>query len=372
MSKKKRILVSPLNWGLGHATRSVPVINELLRQNADVIIASDGDALFLLRKEFPDLPFISLPPYGVRYRRKNMFINMLVQTPRIVKAAISEHQMIQEYVKTQQLDCIISDSRFGVRSNAVKSILLTHQLKIQVNSNPRNRILKPVYEVGSILINKINSGIIKKFDECWVPDNKSEVNLSGDLSHSNSDLLENKVSVRFIGLLTRMLQKTVERKYDAVAVLSGPEPQRSILEEIIIRQCKMIPDKNFLLIQGVTTKNQTYKPSDNIEVIPLLSGEQLNHAVLSADVYIGRPGYTTLMDLAVLRKPAILVPTPGQTEQIYLSQRLSEKGIFYFQDQDNLSVSRSLSHISNSQTMPEGLFIPGLLEKTISDLLESL
>src|SRR5688572_17397037 len=217
----KRVLVAPLDWGLGHATRCIPIIEELLKRNCEVVIASSGSALKLLRKEFPDLEFFALPSYRIHYPRSGSFIfSIAIQTPKVLMAIGKEHKRVQKIVHDNKIDLILSDNRYGCWSNKTQSVFISHQLNLQTTG--WWRLLKPV-------VGLLHNRMIKKFDQCWIPDDP-ELNLAGALTKNL------KLNVKHIGILSRFKKQNLELKYDLAIVLSGPEPQRTMLEEIIFKQ----------------------------------------------------------------------------------------------------------------------------------------
>lgn len=323
MSKALRILVAPLNWGLGHATRCIPIIDQLIELGAEVMLASDGRALSLLEKEYPDLMTFELPGYNIRYHKQRMILNIARQLPKITKAIHLEKKVIKKLVKHANIDVIISDNRFGCRSKTTRNIFITHQINIAVP----NRFLEK-------MTNQINNYFIQQFDECWIPDFKGAHSLAGKLSESNAGHL-------YIGPLSRFEFRESDKEYDLIAVLSGPEPQRSILEEKVISQLEKLEIKA-LIVQGKTEKLRQQDLSKNIRIVSYLTTHLLNEAILKSEILLARAGYSTIMDLVFLQKNAILIPTPGQTEQEYLADRLADQGVFYTQKQEELDIEKAL------------------------------
>ncbi len=337
----KRILAAPLNWGLGHATRCIPIVRELQRQGAEVILASDGRALELLRREFPELMALELPGYHIRYRSINMIWSMGLQLPRILLGVWREHRSVAKIIRRHAISGIVSDNRYGCFHRTVRSIFITHQLLIKVAESgseiPGHPTLLSLF--SEKIANYFNRRYLSRFDECWVPDLPDEPNLSGELGHGMKS--EMGGGLKYLGALSRMRRFEVPRKYDAVAVLSGPEPQRSFLEREIIEQAKGLPYR-FLIVQGKTETTERHFIEKNVEVVSHLASNDLNEAMLAAGVFIGRSGYSTIMDLARLGLSALLVPTPGQTEQEYLAARFSKQGVFCVQEQGHLDLAKGL------------------------------
>lgn len=257
-----------------------------------------------------------------------MYWNMTLQLPKLLKAFFAERQRIKTLVKQHQFDAIISDSRFGCFHSKVKSVFISHQLHIKI---PNSFISK--------VVEWINTKIIGQFSECWVPDLPNHKNLAGHLSHPPIH-----PNTKYLGLLSRMKQMEVESHYTLIAVLSGPEPQRSRLERILIPQLRELPYKS-LLVQGKTELLKKEQLKKNLEVVSYLNTRALNHAIASSKYVLCRSGYSSLMDLAILNKKALLIPTPGQTEQEYLANRLFQKGLFLKQKQAELNVKSALERL---------------------------
>lgn len=356
MKSTKRILVAPLNWGLGHATRCIPIIRALQEQGAEVLLASDGRALQLLQEEFPDLPHFKLPAYDVKYPFSSMILSIGWQLPKIAKAIWLEKKAINNLIDTEKIDIIISDNRFGCYSKKVKTVFLTHQLTIKMPF----KLLETPVRWGNFFW-------IKKFDICWIPDFNGENNLSGDLSTSARLV---GFSPQFIGTLSRMQAGTRPKKYDAIFILSGPEPQRTILEKRILAQLLNLTG-TYLVIQGKTEQKQREYLKENIEVASFMTSKALNEAILKSEIVVSRSGYSTLMDLVNLQQKAILIPTPGQTEQEYLARRFFEKGIFYFQDQKVLNLKNAFLESVAFTGFQQEQQAENLLKIAITELLQA-
>ncbi|MDO1501789.1 glycosyltransferase [Winogradskyella maritima] len=306
----KRILVAPLNWGLGHATRCIPIINALLDFKFQVTIASDGLALDLLRKEFPNLNYLELPSYNITYPENGNFkSHFLKLAPSILKAIKSEKKVVQNYVKRHQIDGIISDNRYGVRHPNVPSVFITHQLNVMSGAT-------------TWLSSKLQQQLISKFDVCWVPDFKDEPSLSGNLGHSKFD----KIPVKYIGPLSRLKKKDLSLKYKLLVLLSGPEPQRTLLENSLRNQLRNYTEP-MLFVRGVVTSDNQKKIEGNVYFVDYMISADLEIAVNQSEIVLARSGYSTIMDLASLEKKAFFIPTPGQFEQEYLAKRLDELNI---------------------------------------------
>ncbi|WP_405611292.1 glycosyltransferase [Polaribacter sp. Asnod1-A03] len=304
---QKKIIISPLNWGLGHATRCVPLINELLKNNFIPIIASDGIALSFLKKEFSALESLELPSYHISYG-KNLKVKLLFQIPRVLKAIKKEHKIISDFVlKNKEIVGVISDNRFGVRSNLVHSVYVTHQINVLSGGT-------------TFLTSYFHQKIIKKFDECWVPDNENS-EFSGKLSSTKK-----KINLKYIGVLSRFKKEELTKNIDILVIISGPESNRTFLENKLISEFKN-DKRKIIFVLGKVELEQREWTSENITFYNYLLSHQLQNFINSSEMIICRSGYSSIMDLAVLGKKVFLIPTENQPEQEYLSKYLEEKKI---------------------------------------------
>ena len=320
--QNKKILVAPLNWGLGHATRCIPVINALILNEYIPIIASDGGALHLLQKEFPELTYYELPSYKIRYSKngKNLKYRILLDAPNILRACKNEKRTVHKIIDKEGISGIISDNRFGVRSNKVPSIYISHQLKVLSGTT-------------SFLSSMLHQNIIKKFDSCWIPDYNNILSLAGDLSNLENE----KIDIKYIGCLSRFSYKKTTKKYDLLVLLSGPEPQRTLLENKISEELKNY-NKNVLFVRGVISKKQEVSQLNNIRIVNYMLLKELQKAINESKLVLARSGYSTIMDLEKLKAKAFFIPTPGQYEQEYLAKYLKQKKIAPYADQDNFKI----------------------------------
>ena len=335
----EKILIAPLDWGLGHATRCIPIIRMFLLQGKEVVIASSGSALALLRDEFPALEFFILPSYDIHYKHDSMTLNMMLQLPKMRSVILQESQAIGKIVKEKDFDLIISDNRYGIHHPEVPSVFIGHQLAIQM---PKHMKI-----FGSLTL-KWHIKMLEPFDQIWVPDFAGESNLSGNLSH-NVNL--NKELV-FIGPLSRFdgLAKG-GNPISLLIILSGQEPQRTELENIVLQQ---ITDdmKSVVLVRGLPNTDAVLKvEQQNLAVFNYLPAQKLERLIASANEIICRSGYSSIMDMAAMNKRIILVPTPGQTEQEYLAQYLMEKLLVYGVTQNKLNIAIDLQRLSKYKAL---------------------
>ncbi len=334
LRENKKIIIAPLNWGLGHATRCIPIIRGLITKNFIPIVASDGDALELLQLEFPNLKSYELPSYNIQYTKNGRFLKykLLFDTPKYLKTIAKEQQVIDEIIKKENIKGIISDNRFGVRSNKIPSAYISHQINVLSGNT-------------TFLSSKIHQNLIAKFDTCWVPDYKGKDNLAGKLSHGSNE----KLNLKYIGPISRFELKTPfikemtrAKKQDLMVILSGPEPQRSLLENKLLDELKSI-QKKVLFVRGlISDKGKTTKVdltnNKHIVIVNFMQQKELQTAITESKIIISRSGYTTIMDLEKLSAKAFFIPTPGQNEQEYLAKRLERQNIAPFSSQEDFKI----------------------------------
>ncbi len=325
--EQKSVMVCPLDWGLGHATRIIPVIQKLIDNENEVIIAAGKLPLNLLKSEFPELKHIQFPSFHIKYSKGgNQLFKMMFQSYKILFGIINEHNVLKKLIKEQKIDVVISDNRFGCWNKNIRSVYITHQLMVKM---PKG--LKFLEYFGYL----IHRWFIKKYNECWIPDWEGKDNLSGDLSHK----YKIPSNARFIGPLSRFegLQHVVEAmKYDIVCILSGPEPQRTILEDILIKQNSKSKFKT-IIVRGQPGKSMP-ENTEKIEFVNHLPTKQLAETIKRSKLVVCRSGYSGIMDLIALNKKAILIPTPGQTEQEYLAEHVKTNNLFVTVKQDELDL----------------------------------
>ncbi|MEI7492018.1 MAG: glycosyltransferase [Bacteroidota bacterium] len=328
-------LVCPLDWGLGHATRCVPVIRELQQQGFKVIVAADSRPYDFYRNEYPELELRRFQGTGIRYPAgSGMAFAMAAAIPRLLLGIRKEHLFLQELVRETGACLVISDNRYGCWHEDVRSVFMTHQLNIQL----------PAFIRGlANVVRKINYSFINRYSECWVPDEEDEGGLSGRLSHC----IKLPDNCHFIGLLTRFSNPLPAprelpcKPAEIFVMISGPEPQRSIFETLITRQLRN--SSHTAIIAGGRTEAANAELLDGrIHVFPHLTSPQIKYYIENAGHVICRSGYSTLMDLAALGKSAILVPTPGQTEQEYLAKRMSAMNVHYAMAQGSFCLEEAL------------------------------
>ena len=320
------ILVAPLNWGLGHATRCIPVIHALEASGFTPILASDGVALAMLRKEFPHLQTFELPSYEIEYAKngENFKWKMLKNTPKMIEAILKEKKIVKKWVKEYGLAGIISDNRLGVFSKKVPSVFMTHQLNVLTGNT-------------TWISSKMHQFIIKKYTECWVPDREEKPNLTGKLGH----LKNPGDKIRYIGPLSRLRKLDMPKKYDLMVILSGPEPQRGILENQLREDLQRYQGE-IIFVSGKIEARQKKEQLGHMTFYNFMTTDQLEIAFNESEKVLCRSGYTTVMDLAKLGKKAFFIPTPGQYEQEYLARKLKKDGLVPYASQENFRIENLL------------------------------
>lgn len=334
----KKILICPLNWGLGHATRCVPIIKALQYQGHEVIVAADKGPLAFLRKAFPDLECIQLPGFDPKYSRYNTQVFKLLSSfPGAIRDFRRDHKTVEALVKQHNIDIVISDNRFGCWSSEVYSVFITHQLHIQIPG---------MWFWTRPFVNFFNNSYIRKYDEVWVPDDENAPALGGNLSHPGM----RRFKTSYLGILSRFCydnQEDTEKLYKYLVILSGPEPQRTIFEDIVLKQARNIKDKVLILRAKPDSDNMPKDILDNVTIFNHVDDEMFVKLVKSSENIICRGGYSSLMDLIRLNRTAYLVPTPGQTEQQYLAKHLESDGYFSWCKQHDFQLDKvSTSFIS--------------------------
>lgn len=326
--------MSPLDWGLGHASRMIPLIGKFLQDGHVVILAGSGRSAELLRNTFPGLKFICLPCHAVHLGTgRYSFIQLIFQLPAMVSSAWREHRLLRKIVSEEKVDVVVSDNRYGLHCHKAFSVLITHQL---------SPVLPAVFRWLEFPVYLVIRKLIQRFDQCWIPDFPNpEINLSGRLSHR----FKIPSNARFIGILSRFNPAALpgERKssllFDLAVVLSGPEPQVSLFEKLICRQVKGIK-KSVLIIRGM--RNNPDITGGDLHLVSHLEINSFRQVLQQAGCVISRSGYSSVMDFIALGIPAVLVPSPGQSEQEYLGDWLSEKGWFTCVRQDELDLATIL------------------------------
>lgn len=333
---RRNILVAPLNWGLGHATRCIPIIRELEKNGFTPILASDGAALQILQKEFPHLLALKLPSYKIVYPKNGAGFKwkLITNSPNMSVAIFKENKIVNQWVSKYNLHGIISDNRLGIYSKEIPSVYLTHQLNILSGKT-------------TWISSKIHQYFIKKFTQCWIPDVEKKPNLSGKLGHQKNT----KLNLTYIGPLSRLEKKELPIKYDLMILLSGPEPQRSCLEQKLKNEISLFQGK-VIFIKGIIETEQKIAKEGTVTYYNFMTSKDVETAINESKMVLCRSGYTTVMDLAKLQKKAFFIPTPGQYEQEYLARKLQRNGFASYAKQDDFKIA-DLKDVVLYQGLPQ-------------------
>jgi predicted glycosyltransferase len=374
--KSAKILLAPLDWGLGHATRCIPIVKELISLKCDVIIAATGDQKAILQAEFPFLPFVELPGYEVKYgkNRALTLLKMIGKIPKILIRIKGEKAWLTAFVEQEKPDAVISDNRYGLAHKDVFSVFMTHQLLIRT----------PFGRGADRLLQRIQYRWLRRFSECWIPDLGKKEALAGELSHPEK---LPSIPVRYIGILSRF-EKTAARSVDGekagvgqtepnkscelLILLSGPEPQRTLFEKILLRQLPGYSGKT-ILVRGLPIPTGSPAPSHpGLTVHDHLPAAELNAVVCGAQLVLSRPGYSSVMDLFKLGKKCIFVPTPGQTEQEYLGHYLEGRRLALSLPQSGFSLTAAIAAAENFPYKTPELGNEDVLQNMIREWLASV
>lgn len=347
MNTGRKILICPLEWGLGHAGRTLCLAEELRKRGNKIFFAAGKEHLEFLKKEFPDAEFLNFPGFKPRYSRfLPQYFAMLFQTPVLLFHIIKDHLLLPHLIKSYSIDLVISDNRFGMWSGRVPCVYITHMLLI-----PLPPEFKGLESIGKLL----HRWIINRYDYCLIPDLPGETNLSGRLSHN----IKHPRNVRFAGLMSRFINSGMDNKYEpedenpVLVILSGPEPQKSIFRDRVIKAFT-VARKKLIILEGLPGAGYENRTEGLMNYVSLPSRSHMAGLIRSADLIITRSGYTSIMELVSLGRSALLVPTPGQTEQEYLAEWLSEKGWFYTINQAEID-TQIFSGLSELK-VPSGLY----------------
>ena len=373
-----KILVAPLDWGLGHATRCVPIVKEFLRQGAEVELAVVKANAGFFREVFPELRQRVAPGYNVVYPKYgfNMALWLLKNSAHLNAVMRYEKRYAEEMVERHGYDVLFSDNRFAFFSKKAYSVYMTHQRRIA---------FPPAVAALEGVGVRWHRARMRNFDEVWVPDVESAPGYAGALSHLPSLRgAENAPKVKFVGPLSRFDEvvgslKTSgldagelpagslkAGKYRVVAVISGVEPARTQFENRLRDILRDVPG-NHLMILGKPQAPRRRWTEGNIEFVTHLPTGDFASAVRNADWVISRGGYSTVMDMAYLGAKCVFVPTPGQYEQVVLARDLATAGYAVSIPANRLSVESLLDAFNKNVALPRPES-SGVLENAVKDL----
>lgn len=364
LNKTENILICPLEWGLGHAGRMIALASKLKEMKKNIFFGAGEKHLSFFRKELPGITCIEFPGFKPRYSRCfPQFFILLLQSPLLLYHIVLEHFRLKRIIKENAIDMVISDNRFGLWNRNIRTVYITHMPLIPCPG------FFFFLEYPGIFMHRI---IIKKYNYCLIPDLPGEINLSGRLSHG----IRLPGNVRYIGILSRFSgNKYEDIPFSAgcpenIVILSGPEPQRSVLQNKL-KQVFEKKEESTIFLAGNPEKTREKDCSGKITEYQHLTAKEMGKLIKAGKYIITRPGYTSVMELVSLNCTALLIPTPGQTEQEYLAKYLAGKGWFRSLSQKEINPGIS---IRNSEV--PGIFDTinresrKLLEEVLMDLFD--
>ena len=326
-----KIIYAVCSWGLGHATRSLPVIRKLIDEKHDLSIISNGRSLELLKSELgKNINYFSITDYPMLLSEnaRQFMAKSFVYWPMFIKRMESGLQSLNKILSKRKYDLIISDARYDMYSKKIPSYFISHQMRIM------NPLRINILEKGS---ERFNLFFFKRFKEIIIPDFFDD-NLSGELSHNLNKIDENKLN--YVGVLSDFKKKKMKKDIDYLISISGPEPQRTMLEEKILSQVDDLSG-NIIITLGKTEKEEEFKTKD-IETYSFVGKEKREDLLNRSKLVISRSGYSTILDLAVIGCKALMIPTPGQIEQEYLARYHNKKKTFYSVNQDVINLKNNI------------------------------
>ncbi len=312
-----KILISPLSWGLGHATRDVAIIADLLDRGHTVGVAATGAALELLSREFADLKFYDVPDYPSPYTSGGFSIpRVLGLFPLIVREIAREHRTISRIIRREGYNLVISDNRFGAYAKDVPGLFISHQIRFSTPGNIES--IERMMEV-------FNGRYHRNFERVIIPDNPpGPRSLSGKLGHAQRPVTRRKAY--WAGIITDIRRQDVPQDIDYLVSIAGPKVTKDALREVIMGQIGGLSGRKFILLGDPGAEPEERLDGETI-VKSHAQRDEMATLMNRAKFIITRSGYTTVMELAELGKKGILfIPTPGQTEQEYLSDYYEEMG----------------------------------------------
>jgi hypothetical protein len=350
-----RILVAPLDWGMGHATRCIPVISELLKQGVQVVIGADRGPLKVLREAYPELEFVRIPGPVITYRNKSFVLNMLRQTTAFIKGLQQENELLSKIISDLSIGGVISDNRLGLYSKKVPTVIMSHQLNLKFPFLSRS-------------VNGINRILMNRFSNIWIPDFAGDIALSGELSE-----YKNTMKPIFVGPLSRLTTTEIDEGIElpenfSTCILSGPEPRRTMLEKKVLEGLERASG-TWVVVRGLPGETGTEKKGRHL-ILNYANSRILKTIFSRTDWILSRSGYSTVMDIVTMKKKAVFIPTPGQTEQEYLASYYQEKNWYSKMDQEAFN----LIDAEKKWTKPRGFPIEssgdGLLKTAVEDFIQ--
>ncbi len=341
-----KVFYAVLDMGLGHATRSLPVIRGLVDRGCGVVVGSAGGALRLLREECPDLETVELPAYRIRYGRRGADLpGLVLQGPGMLRTIRAEHQALTELAERHGVERVVSDHRYGCWHPELPSFFLTHQIRFIAP-----RLLRPVEGLGALF----NRRYHRRYRRVLVPDRLEEGQglLSGRLSRPAWG--NGGAHAEFVGPLSSLPAGGAdggEEEIDIFVSISGPEPQRTVLEHRVLQQLPSLPGRREAAL-GLPGEAGRVEHREGLVVHAYLDRAAMADRMRRARVVVCRSGYSTLMELAAVGGKALLVPTPGQTEQLYLAERMDRRGWAPTVRQEELDLTRDIPLAREAEGIP--------------------
>jgi uncharacterized protein (TIGR00661 family) len=326
-----QIIYGICSWGLGHATRSLPIIRKLINENNNITIISHGRSLELLKKELGEKAHykeIRDYPILLSENSRQFLAKSVIYWPSFIRRIESGLMNLSKILNKKKYDLIISDARYDMYSKKIPSLFISHQMRIM------NPLRIKIFETGSELFNLF---FFKRFSGVLVPDYK-ENNLSGDLSHNLKKIDENRLY--YVGALSDFKKRKIKKDIDYLISITGPEPQRSMLEKKLIGQIQQL-DGKIAITLGKVEKTSIIK-NENITIYSFLTKDERERVLNRAKIIISRSGYSTIMDLGIINSKALMIPTPGQIEQEYLGEYHNNLGTFYSVNQNKIELKRDI------------------------------
>ena len=361
MDKTFNILFSPLEWGLGHAGRLIPLIRKLRERGHNIFIASGPVHTDFFRSESCEAFYINFPGFRPVYSGFiPQYLMIMLQLPLLVFHTIRDNWRLRKVIERYGIELVISDNRFGMWNKRVKSVYITHQLLI-----PFPRYLRFLEPAGAAL----HRIIIRKYNFCFIPDLPGDNALTGKLAHGTR-LPGNEI---YTGILSRFADAGNRELHDNklfahnTVILSGPEPQKGILRKKVTEILKN-SGITTVVLEGKPDEDLKTEISGNIIFHSHLTSPEMSFIIRGSKSIICRPGYTTIMELISLGCTALLVPTPGQTEQEYLAGWLSSRG--WFTTITQRSIRDSLPLCENGRVTDQD--INGMSRELLGKALEEI
>jgi uncharacterized protein (TIGR00661 family) len=348
------IIYGICSWGLGHATRSLPIIRKLIDENNKITIISHGRSLELIKKELGgNSEYIDIPDYPMLLSEnsRQFMAKSIIYWPLFIRKILYGFNRLNDILEKKEYDIIISDSRYDIHSEKIPSFFISHQMRIM------NPLRIKILEKGSELYNLY---FFKRFNGVLVPDYKED-NLSGDLSHNLNKIDEKKI--HYVGVLSDFKKINKKKDIDYFISISGPEPQRSLFEQKLLSQVDKLTGK-IIMTLGKAEKKGIIN-NKNIETYSFLEKNKREDFLNRSKLIISRSGYSTILDLTVLGLKALMCPTPGQIEQEYLSDYHNKKRTFYSVSQDNLDLLRDVEIAKKSTGIKRKCDVNKSIEKII-------